>query len=163
MAVSRAALEAREFERARATLQPLLEGQDGARPTVKVCRLMAEIEEAEHGETGSLFEWLQRASRAPRDPAWVADGMVSDRWARCVSPVTGQLDAFSWTIPQEQMSRSERSPRNQGAPSAADRRAAVPVEPSHDGHLCVTQQFPRCRSRTKPRRPVEGSRNTPLG
>ncbi len=67
---------------------------------------MAEIEEAEHGETGSLFEWLQRASRAPRDPAWVADGMVSDRWAP-VSPVTGQLDAFTWTTPKEQMSRGD--------------------------------------------------------
>ena len=106
MAVSRAALEAREFERARTTLKPLLDGPDGARPTVKVCRMMAEIEEAEHGETGSLFEWLQRASRAPRDPAWVADGVVSDHWAP-VSPVTGQLDAFSWTVPQEQMSRSD--------------------------------------------------------
>ena len=106
MAVSRAALEAREFERARTTLKPLLDSEDGGRPTVKVCRLMAEIEEAEHGETGSLFEWLQRASRAPRDPAWVADGMVSDRWAP-VSPVTGQLDAFAWTTPKEQMSRGE--------------------------------------------------------
>ncbi len=106
MAVSRAALEAREFERARTTLKPLLDGQDGTRPTVKVCRLMAEIEEAEHGETGSLFEWLQRASRAPRDPAWVADGVVSDHWAP-VSPVTGQLDAFTWTTPQEQISRGD--------------------------------------------------------
>ena len=106
MAVSRAALEAREFERARTTLKPLLDGEDGGRPTVKVCRLMAEIEEAEHGETGSLFEWLQRASRAPRDPAWVADGMVSDRWAP-VSPVTGQLDAFAWTTPKEQLSRGD--------------------------------------------------------
>ncbi len=106
MAISRAALESREFERARGTLKPLLDGQDGARPTVKVCRLMAEIEEAEHGETGSLFEWLQRASRAPRDPAWVADGVVSDHWAP-VSPVTGQLDAFVWTTPKEQMSRSD--------------------------------------------------------
>jgi len=66
---------------------------------------MAEIEEAEHGETGTLFEWLQRAARAPRDPAWVADGVVSDDWAP-VSPVTGGLDAFVWTTPKEQVSRS---------------------------------------------------------
>ena len=106
MAVSHAALEGRDFTRARATLKPLVDGDDGARPTVKVCSLMAEIEEAEHGESGALFEWLQRAQRAPRDPAWVADGMVSDRWAP-VSPVTGRLDAFEWRTPKEQMSRGD--------------------------------------------------------
>lgn len=106
MAVARAALEAREFDRARDTLKPLVEGRDGARPTVKVSRLMADIEEAEHGETGALFEWLQRAARAPRDPAWVADGVVSDEWAP-VSPVTGKLDAFEWTTPRKQLSRTE--------------------------------------------------------
>ena len=105
MAVARTALEAREFDRARLTLRPLVEGEDGARPTVKVCRLMAEIEEAEHGETGTLFEWLQRAQRAPQDPAWVADGVVSDHWAP-VSPVTGRLDAFEWTTPKEPLSRA---------------------------------------------------------
>lgn len=106
MAVARAAFEAREFERARDTLKPLIETADGSRPTVKVCRLMADIEEAEHGETGALFEWLQRAGRATRDPAWVADGIVSDHWAP-VSPVTGRLDAFVWMTPQEQLNRSD--------------------------------------------------------
>ncbi len=106
MATARAALEAREFERARDTLKSLVETADGARPTVKVCRLMADIEEAEHGETGALFEWLQRAGRATRDPAWVADGIVSDHWAP-VSPVTGRLDAFVWTTPKEQLNRSD--------------------------------------------------------
>ncbi len=62
---------------------------------------MAEIEEAENGETGLVREWLARGSRAPRDPAWTADGVVSARWAP-VSPVTGKLDAFRWTTPAEQ-------------------------------------------------------------
>ena len=103
MAVARAALEAREFEAARRALAPLI-GTDGQpRPTMKACLLMADIEEAEHGETGALYEWLQRASRAPRDPAWVADGVISDHWSP-VSPVTGKLDAFVWTTPVEQLS-----------------------------------------------------------
>ena len=37
---------------------------------------------------------------APRDPAWTADGVVSDHWAP-VSPVTGALDAFRWRVPVE--------------------------------------------------------------
>ena len=97
--VARAALEARDFQRARLELEPLLEG---GRPTRKTCMLLAEIEEAEHGETGVLFEWLQRASRAPRDATWVADGAVFDRWSP-ISPISGKLDAMSWTTPMEQL------------------------------------------------------------
>ena len=138
MAVARTALEAREFDRARSTLKPLVEGEDGARPTVKVCRLMAEIEEAEHGETGTLFEWLQRAQRAPRDPAWVADGVVSDHWAP-VSPVTGRLDAFEWTTPKEPLSRGgavehmrvASSPAGDDAPRLVEGVAARDDAPAH--------------------------------
>lgn len=97
LAVAQTAYEAREFGRAREVCAPLVED----RPTARVCLLMARIEESEHGtSTGKAREWLARATRAPRDPAWVADGVVSDRWAP-VSPVSGQLDAFVWTTPRE--------------------------------------------------------------
>ncbi|MDP3319479.1 MAG: hypothetical protein Q8S58_10145, partial [Bosea sp. (in: a-proteobacteria)] len=43
-------------------------------------------------------EWLARATRAPRDAAWVADGLISDHWMP-VSPISGRLDAFVWTVP----------------------------------------------------------------
>ncbi len=103
LVVAQSALEAREFEKARRALAPLLGRDEQQRPTARICLAMAEIEEAEHGETGTLFEWLQRASRAPRDPAWVADGVVSDHWEPA-SPVTGRLDAFTWMPPKEQLS-----------------------------------------------------------
>ena len=102
MAVAQAAIDAREFERVREVLKPLVAPADGSRPSERVCRLMAELEEAGHGETGALFEWLQRAARAPRDPAWVADGVVAEHWSP-VSPVTGRLDAFEWIVPQDRM------------------------------------------------------------
>jgi len=41
---------------------------------------------------------MARAVNAARDPAWTADGHVSDRWLP-VSPVTGRLDAFQWRVP----------------------------------------------------------------
>ena len=37
-------------------------------------------------------------ARPPRDPAWTADGYVSERWMP-VSPVSGRLDAFQWKVP----------------------------------------------------------------
>ena len=72
LALARAALEAREFGRAREVLRPLLD----ERPTVRACLLMADIEQAEHGVTGQVREWLARAARSPRDPVWIADGVV---------------------------------------------------------------------------------------
>lgn len=96
LALAGAALEAREFKRARDTLAPVLED----RPTVRACMLMAEIEQAEHGSTGRVREWLARAARAPRDPAWIADGTVFDHWSP-ISPISGRLDAFVWQPPPD--------------------------------------------------------------
>jgi HemY protein len=98
IAVAQAAFAARDLDSARKALAPLLEG----RPPVRVCLLMADIEE-ENDASGSVREWLSRASRAPRDPAWIADGVISDRWSP-ISPVTGRLDAFVWGTPVEQLS-----------------------------------------------------------
>jgi HemY protein len=52
----------------------------------------------QHGDEGRAREWMIRALRARRDPAWTADGFVSERWLP-VSPVTGRLDAFEWKDP----------------------------------------------------------------
>jgi HemY protein len=106
LAIGRAAIEAREFSRARETLRPLAD----ERPTVRVCLMMAELEQAE-GQPGRVREWLARAARAPRDKAWIADGIVSETWAP-ISPVTGKVDAFVWATPPEALG----SP----APSEAD-------------------------------------------
>lgn len=90
------AIAAREFDRARTVIEPL----SSSHPTVRTCLIMAELEEIEHGNDGLVKEWLARASRAPRDPLWIADGVMSDYWAP-VSPVTGRLDAFLWMVPVE--------------------------------------------------------------
>jgi HemY protein len=95
--LARAALAARAFTVARSALGPILRGA-----SERVYLLMAEIEEAEHGETGRVREWLSRALRAPRDPAWTADGLISDVWLPA-SPVTLRLDAFEWRTPVERV------------------------------------------------------------
>jgi HemY protein len=92
LAVARAALAARDFATARAALGPHL-----AAPTQRVAATMAEIESAEHGDTGRAREWMSRAVRASGDPVWTADGVVSDRWLP-VSP-SGRLDGFAWRVP----------------------------------------------------------------
>ena len=94
MALARAAIDAYDWPLARKALAPFA----GSDATQGVATLMAEIEEGETGDQGKAREWLTRAVRAPRDPAWTADGMVSDEWEP-VSPVTGRLDAFEWKVP----------------------------------------------------------------
>ncbi|MBR0837129.1 hypothetical protein JQ612_28370 [Bradyrhizobium manausense] len=93
LAIARAAIDASEFARAREALGPYVND-----PTQRVALLMAELERTEHGDGGRARAWTLRAVRARHDPAWTADGYVSDRW-RPVSPVTGRLDAFQWQTP----------------------------------------------------------------
>jgi len=98
LALAAAAVDAHAWDEARSALRPLLTG----RPSRRVCTLMARIEAGDTRDAGRVREWLARALRAPRDPAWVADGVVSDRWAP-LSPVTGQLDAFEWRVPADRV------------------------------------------------------------
>ncbi len=95
LVVARAALDARDFRQARENLETLVLES----PTVRACLLMAELEEAESGDMGRVREWLARASRAPRDKAWVADGRVSENWAP-LSP-SGKLDGYVWEVPPQ--------------------------------------------------------------
>src|SRR5712691_7073429 len=117
LAVARAALDAQEFAIARTALSPLI-----AAPTKRVAALMAELEEREHGDEGRAREWMTRALNARRDPAWTADGFVSDRWLP-VSPVTGRLDAFAWRDPLE-------GSDHVGAVIEAERRSAIEGPPA---------------------------------
>ncbi|MGH6848708.1 MAG: heme biosynthesis protein HemY, partial [Methylocella sp.] len=93
MALASAAVTACDYKSAREAMLPMIEGNE--RPTARMCLIMAEIEEAEHGESGYAREWLARASRAPRDASWIAGGVMSEQWLPA-SPVTGKLDAFVW-------------------------------------------------------------------
>jgi HemY protein len=96
IAVATAAIEARMYDEARHILEPLLP----ERLTQRVATLMARIEAGENGEKGRVREWLARAMNAARDPAWIADGVISDHWEP-ISPVDGRLDAFQWRVPVE--------------------------------------------------------------
>jgi HemY protein len=92
IAVARSALDAKEFTIGREALAPFT----GA-PTKRVAALMAALE-LQSGDEGRGREWMARALNARRDPAWTADGFVSDHWLP-ISPVTGRLDAFEWKDP----------------------------------------------------------------
>ena len=142
LAIARAAIDASEFAKARAALEPFI-----AAPTQRVAMLMAEIERTEHGDSGRARAWTLRAVRALHDPAWTADGYVSDRW-RPVSPVTGRLDAFQWltpvaSLPSDKSGAIEPSPFEE-AMLATPRRAVV-LEPPSEAAPAAEPAAPRTR------------------
>jgi HemY protein len=93
--LARAAIDAREFAVAREAIEALVL----QKATARACLLMAELEDAESGNEGLVRSWLARASRAPRDPAWVAEDSVSDHW-KPVSP-SGVIGAYRWQEPPQ--------------------------------------------------------------
>jgi HemY protein len=105
IALATAAVDARDWCEARWALEPLVEHN----PTARVCALMARIEGGEKRDAGRVREWLARAVRAPRDPVWLADGVVSEEW-QPISPITGVLDAFEWRVPPDRQTSGEGDP-----------------------------------------------------
>lgn len=135
LAVARAALDAQDYALARREAEAAIrmDRREGA------YLLLADIEEADTGDVGKVRQLLAGAVRAPRDPAWVADGVVSERW-QPLSPVTGRLDAFEWRAPVErvgQLIEGEDKAKQHPALAAPQERepaagtaAAVPAEPA---------------------------------
>lgn len=104
LALTIAAIDATEWQQARDALEPILTSN----PTERAYLLMADIEEGQHGDKGRMRDWLARAVRAPADPAWVAGNYVSDEWLP-VSPIDGEIDAFEWKVPVQQLGNETAS------------------------------------------------------
>ncbi|MGB8819456.1 MAG: heme biosynthesis HemY N-terminal domain-containing protein [Rhizobiaceae bacterium] len=98
IAIARAALAAGQLGEARKHAEAALNSS----PRESIHLILADIEQADSRSQGKVRAHLARALRAPRDPAWTADGMVSERWMP-ISPVSGRIDAFEWKVPVERL------------------------------------------------------------
>ncbi|MCZ7470885.1 heme biosynthesis protein HemY [Agrobacterium sp. O3.4] len=147
-AVAQAALDAKEFAKARAKA----EAAARIEPRESIFLLMADIEEAETGDQGRVRYWMAQALRAPRDPAWVADSVVSEKWLP-ISPVTGRLDAFEWKAPFGQLEGPVEDLTIENAIAAAPARA----EPELVAKTIVVEAAPEPHAEPKsaPAAPIE--------
>jgi HemY protein len=143
LAIARAAIDAREWQKARTALGGMMR----ANPTERVCLLMAEIEAGEHNDQGRVRLWLTRALSAPGDPVWTADGEAFDHWAP-VSPVSGRLDAFEWRVV------SDRTPAR---PAFELEGGEAPGESEPQGMALAA---PRPALSSEPREPETGAGQT---
>ncbi len=96
IALAEAALAAELWGAARNHLEAAL----NERPSQRVLRLLATLEERENADARAARGWLLRAASAPPDAAWLCDGCgaVSVAWgARC--DACGAFDALVWRVP----------------------------------------------------------------
>ncbi|HEX7777320.1 MAG TPA: heme biosynthesis protein HemY, partial [Parvibaculum sp.] len=121
VALARAAIGARDWLAARGALEGFVGANAGERPSQRICELMAEIEEGEHGNRGSARDWLARALHAPEDPAWTGEGWRSLSWSP-INPVSGEFDALEWKVPGQRLLPVARP----AAPVAADDDLPLP-------------------------------------
>jgi HemY protein len=88
----------------------------GEPPTARICRLMAALEEAEHGDGAAARRWLARAAEAPPDPLWVCANCEAEShdWQPLCARCRG-FDSMVWRRPSH------------ATPALAPYRAAPPV------------------------------------
>jgi HemY protein len=71
----------------------------------RVCRLMAELEEAENPhDAHKAHEWWERAATAPADPTWVCNNChtTTPAW-HPICPACEGFDQIAWQIPATQL------------------------------------------------------------
>jgi HemY protein len=141
VALARAAVEARQWQEARNALLPYLKD----RPQARICVLMAEIEEGENGDKGRAREWLSRALRAPRDPAWTIDGVIVPRWTP-VSPMTGELGQCEWKTPLDALPHPDE-------PAPPEPERAAKPEPSEPTSLPAAETSVSVKAELEPPSP----------
>jgi HemY protein len=96
LALARAALDAGLWGEARR----YLDAAGGSNPTVRVCRLMAEVEERAQSDQAKVHEWLSRAAHAPADKAWRCSACHAhhESW-RSVCESCGAFGTLHWRAP----------------------------------------------------------------
>lgn len=113
LALAEAALEARLWGEARKQLSAALE-ESGDTPERRLCLLMAELEESEHGNVQAARDWLLRAQGGAVLPAVMEE--------RLPAPTAAQSTALEPLEPREPGEEAEREDETEGTAEAEARR-----------------------------------------
>jgi HemY protein len=130
LALGECAIAAELWSEARKNLD-YVGAAESERPSGRLARLMARLEEGPQGDPAAARRWLMAASSADPDPGWQCRrcGTLADRWrANC-----GHCHAFDslvWQAPHRQVASSH---------IAGPAPAALPV-PSPAGPVAATPQ-----------------------
>jgi HemY protein len=103
--------------------------KDTSRPSVRLCLLMARLEEAEHGDLARMREWLDRAAEAAPDPCWVCASCGGENldW-HVLCPRCSNFDALAWRTPARAV-LEQRTSEDRPAPALAGlQQPVLPAE-----------------------------------
>lgn len=154
MGLARIYIDLQDWDGARKALT----GIAGVGASERVCLLMSEVEEGQYGDRGRMREWLSRAVRAPRDPVWTADGYIAERWAP-FSPISGELDAFEWRVPVEELEAPSNTAIDEIPSGPADLPVIAGGSATTGAALVVPEPdnitYRRAEEEVKPEEPVE--------
>ena len=127
LALADAALQAQLWGEARRHLQALTAESNPA--SARACRLMAEIEKAEHADTAAAERWRALADLAAPDPAWTCGkcGAVARGWS-ALCPGCGAFAASEWRQPKRVAAVTAiAAPGSPAIAAAADADLAIPA------------------------------------
>jgi HemY protein len=126
LALTEAAIAARNIDGARAALKPLIEAGGSARAFA----LMAALDRAEHGAAADPEEWTRLALDAPRDAVWVcgACGYRSTDWHGACPRCAGVAAAY-WATHEEPVTEAPPAPVV-SEPTAERVKPAAPATPA---------------------------------
>lgn len=127
LAIARAAIDGGNWPLARRTLESL--GNDALE--ARVCRLWAELEDAEHGPGVAAREWLARTAMGPPDPGWTCSrcAQTSPEW-RPACPYCRAFDSLQWR---------KAAPRASAVLSISARPGAVAAVLARPGRITSLQ------------------------
>ncbi len=96
LALAEIELEAGQWDAARGHLASV----EAEQPSRRVYRLLAELEQGEHGDVAAARNWLIKGETAPPDPAWVCEacGAASPDWTALCGHC-GAFNTLKWTTP----------------------------------------------------------------
>jgi HemY protein len=101
LAQARASLAAKLWGEARRHLEALGGKAPSEPPSPRICRHMAELEEAQHQDLGAARHWLARgATTAASDPTWIcgACGAETPSW-HALCPACHAFASLAWRVP----------------------------------------------------------------
>jgi HemY protein len=131
LALAEATLAAQLWGEARRQLAAAgSDGTNGGQPTARICRLMAALEEAEHGDGAAARRWLARAAEAPPDPLFVCTscGAESREWEP-LCPRCRAFDSLAWRAPSHAVPALPPYPGREHESTQAVALIAAPTQP----------------------------------
>ncbi len=158
LAQGEAAIAAGLWGEARKHLEFVAEAEHG-HFSHRLARLMARLEEGEHGDGAAVRRWLTAAAEADPDPGWrcARCATLVDAW-RANCPACHAFDSLAWQAPSRAGGAPAIAAAAEPAAIAGPAEAASAVHPAESAEASGLATRPAAPSRAPTTAPVDAAR-----